>query len=82
MARPEILDRPAVEILIDDGGADVGRARHGRRLPEALADAILRLLNTPSERVRLAIEARRLIEGEFDAHLNAARLRALWPIGK
>jgi glycosyltransferase involved in cell wall biosynthesis len=53
-----------------------------QRSPEALAEAILRVLSNPSERVCLATEARRLIENEFDAHQNAARLRALWPVEK
>lgn len=49
------------------------------RNPSALADALQRLLTTSAERVRLSVEARRLIEAEFDVHQNAGRLRALWP---
>ena len=45
--------------------------------PEALADALERLLEDSSLRVRLASQARRLIEREFDAHVNGARLRRL-----
>jgi colanic acid/amylovoran biosynthesis glycosyltransferase len=46
--------------------------------PAALAEALHRLLTNPAERVRLAAEARRLIEAEFDIHENARRIRALW----
>src|SRR5437764_5189502 len=36
MPRPEIIDRSPVEILLDDGRADVGRPRDGRSVPELL----------------------------------------------
>src|SRR4051794_21928533 len=39
MSRPEILDGSPVAILVDDRGADVRRARDGRRIAEPLADA-------------------------------------------
>ena len=38
MPRAKVVDRAPVEILLDDGGADVRRARNGRRVSEALAD--------------------------------------------
>src|SRR2546429_7717626 len=38
MARPEIIDRSPVQILLDDGGTDVGSARNRRRIAEPLAD--------------------------------------------
>src|SRR3954451_6836324 len=38
MSGPEILDRSAVEVLLDDCGTDVARARDRRRIPEAFAD--------------------------------------------
>src|SRR6266516_7208709 len=37
MPRPKIVDRSSVEILLDDGRADVRRARYGRRISEPLA---------------------------------------------
>src|SRR5439155_24630958 len=39
MARAIVIDRSAVEILVDDGGTDVRRARNRRRISELLADA-------------------------------------------
>src|SRR5262245_41917042 len=38
MARAEIVNGSAVEILLDDRRAHIGRARDRRRVPEALAD--------------------------------------------
>src|SRR5438874_2535965 len=38
MAGAEILDRSAVEILLDHGRAHVRRARYGGRVPELLGD--------------------------------------------
>jgi glycosyltransferase involved in cell wall biosynthesis len=49
-----------------------------QRDPQALADALERLLLDPALRVRLAREARRLIEAEFDIRRNAARRRVLF----
>jgi colanic acid/amylovoran biosynthesis glycosyltransferase len=49
-----------------------------QRDPQALADALGRLLMDPSLRVRLAREARRLMEAEFDIRRNTARRRALF----
>lgn len=46
--------------------------------PEALADAIERLIADPQLRVRLATNARRLVEAEFDTRRNSARLREIF----
>jgi glycosyltransferase involved in cell wall biosynthesis len=46
--------------------------------PAALAGAIERLLVDPELRVRLAAQARRLVEAEFDIHCNAARVRKVF----
>ena len=46
--------------------------------PMALATALKRLLTDPDLRVRLAAQARQLIESEFDIHRNAAAVRALF----
>lgn len=44
--------------------------------PSALADALERLLINPDLRVSTALNARTLIESEFDVHTNAACLRS------
>jgi glycosyltransferase involved in cell wall biosynthesis len=49
-----------------------------QRAPAALADALDRLLAGPELRVRLAEEARRFMETEFDIHRNTARRRAVF----
>lgn len=49
-----------------------------QRDPAALADALERLLDDAALRVRLAEAARRLVERDFDAHRNAARLREVF----
>jgi colanic acid/amylovoran biosynthesis glycosyltransferase len=46
--------------------------------PASLASAIERLLMDADLRVRLATQARRLIEDEFSVHRNAARLRDIF----
>lgn len=46
--------------------------------PAALAAALERLLADASLRVRLAAQARRLIEAEFDSQRNTAQLRAIF----
>ena len=48
--------------------------------PEALADALERLLADPGLRVRLAEEGRRLMETDFDIHRNTARRRAMFAL--
>jgi len=47
-----------------------------QRAPEALADALTRVLDDGALRVLLAENARRQIEGSFDVDRNAAELRA------
>ena len=49
-----------------------------QRSPAALADALNRLLSEPELRVRLATQARGLVEREFDVRRNAARLREIF----
>jgi len=49
-----------------------------QRDPAALARAATRLLEDPDTRVRLAIEARRLIETHFDVADNTARQREIF----
>ncbi|HET7479276.1 MAG TPA: glycosyltransferase [Rubrobacteraceae bacterium] len=49
-----------------------------QRDPEALATAIEWLIRDPELRVELAENARRLIEADFDIHVNAARLRQVF----
>ena len=46
--------------------------------PLSLADALERLLTEPDLRVSTALNARVLIETEFDVHINAARLRSCY----
>jgi glycosyltransferase involved in cell wall biosynthesis len=46
--------------------------------PQALADALDRLLADTGMRVRLAEEARRFMEAEFDIHRNTARRRVMF----
>ncbi|MGH3089942.1 MAG: glycosyltransferase [Rubrobacteraceae bacterium] len=46
--------------------------------PVSLADSLERLFDEPELRVRLAREARAVIEGDFDVHGNAARLREVF----
>src|SRR4051794_4895757 len=63
MPRPEILDRSPVSILLDDGGADVGRTCNGRRVSEPLAD-LAHYLGNASLRLRLGFG--RAVLGELD----------------
>lgn len=51
------------------------------RDPEALADALERLLGNPALRTQLAERGRALIEAEFDVDRNAAQLRTLFGSG-
>jgi glycosyltransferase involved in cell wall biosynthesis len=50
--------------------------------PSALAEALGRLLGDEEMRVRLATEARQLIETSFDIHANATRLRKVFGTGQ
>lgn len=62
------------EIITDgDTGLLVGQAD-----PQALGDALSRLLADPPLRARLAHNARRVIERDFDIRRNTARQRALF----
>src|SRR3954451_21319847 len=47
MPRPEIVDRPSVEILLDDGWADVRRSGDRRRVSEPLRDMAHHCRNSP-----------------------------------
>ena len=46
--------------------------------PEALATALVRMLAVADLRQRFSTAGRALIAQEFDQHVNAARLRAIW----
>jgi glycosyltransferase involved in cell wall biosynthesis len=46
--------------------------------PSGLSEAIEDLLRDESRRVRLAVNARRLIEKQFDVHRNAEEMRSLF----
>jgi glycosyltransferase involved in cell wall biosynthesis len=48
------------------------------RAPQALADAIERMVRDPAARQRMGEAARHLAESNFDAHRNAGRLLALY----
>jgi len=49
-----------------------------QRDPQALADAVRQLLETPALRVRLAVEGRRLIEAEFDNRYTSQCRRKIY----
>jgi glycosyltransferase involved in cell wall biosynthesis len=63
---PEVLKDNVTGLMIPQHDAN------------ALAEAIKKLLGDPALRVRLAAEARALIEREFDIRVNAARQRELF----
>src|SRR5947208_515450 len=63
MSWAEILDRSAVEILVDHGGADVRAARNSRRIAELLADAPHHGRN---DALRLALGVRGTALGQRD----------------
>lgn len=63
---PEILLDHETGLLISQNDA------------KALADAIERLLNNDDLRIKLARNARRLIEQQFDIHNNAVKIRELF----
>ena len=64
--------------LVEDGRT--GLLVHPRD-PEALADAMERLLGNPALRQKLALAARRRIEGGFECWETAKALQKLLPIG-
>lgn len=66
---PEILKHDQTGLMVP------------QRDPEALADALQRLLSSPDLRVRLARQARRRVESDYDIRLNTARLRELFQAG-
>jgi glycosyltransferase involved in cell wall biosynthesis len=68
-------DVTGIPEVVQDGQTGLTVAQHD---PGALATAADRLLGDGALRVRLAGNARRLIEQEFDVHRNAARLRAIF----
>ena len=49
-----------------------------QRDPQALAQALRRLFDDVSMRLRLAERARQLVESEFDIHINSRRLREVF----
>lgn len=63
---PEVLRHEETGLMV---------AQHD---PAALARALGRLLGNPDVRVRLAVQARRLVEDRFDAVRNTARLRDIF----
>lgn len=67
---PEILRHDETGLMV---------AQHARG---DLAQAIGQLLYNPKLRVRLAAEARRLVETEFDIRRNSARLREIFQPGE
>lgn len=67
-------DVTGIPEVLRDGETGLNVPQHH---PEALADALARLLHDGALRVRLAAAARALIEREFDIVKNAALLRAL-----
>jgi colanic acid/amylovoran biosynthesis glycosyltransferase len=71
-------DVTGIPEVLRDGETGLMVPQHD---PAALAAAIERLLSSPALRARLAANARRLMEAEFDVHRNAAHLRALFQAG-
>ena len=64
---PELIEDGRTGLLVEERDA------------ASLAAKLDRLLTDGAARHALAVAARRRIEGEFDIHVNAARLRALFP---
>src|SRR3954471_22508809 len=63
MSWPKILERSAVEVLLDDGRADVGRARNGRGVSEPLS---YQPHHTRDDLLRLGLGFRDPVLGERD----------------
>jgi len=70
-------DVTGIPEVLHDGETGLMAPQHD---PTALATAIERLLDDAELRLRLAANARRLIEKEFDIHRNTARQRAIFGI--
>jgi colanic acid/amylovoran biosynthesis glycosyltransferase len=68
-------DVTGIPEAVRDGETGLAVPQHD---PTALAAAIERLLLEKALRVRLAVNARRLVEREFDIRRNASRLRAVF----
>jgi len=68
-------DVTGIPEVLHDGETGL---RVSQRDPAALAAALKRLLADSALRVRLAEQARRLIEAEFDSRRNTAHLRAIF----
>src|SRR6266540_7082883 len=73
MTRPEVRDRAAVEVLLDDRGADVGRPSDGRRISEALGDPAH---DSRESTLRLGLPGGNLPLGERDRSGERAAPRA------
>lgn len=76
------LGTPCVSTAVTGIPEIVRDGETGRLVPErdpdALASAIVPLLSDSSLRVRLAEQARGLVEREFDIHRNAAAIRSMF----
>ena len=68
-------DVTGIPEVVRDGETGLLVRQHD---PLALATALKRLLTDPDLRVRLATQARQLIESEFDIHRNADAVRSLF----
>jgi glycosyltransferase involved in cell wall biosynthesis len=68
-------DVTGIPEVVRDGDTGLMVPRHD---PPALADALERMLDDAALRVRLAENARQLIEAEFDLHRNTPALRAVF----
>ncbi|HEX6828578.1 MAG TPA: glycosyltransferase [Burkholderiales bacterium] len=68
-------DVTGIPEILHDGDTGLMVPQHDARI---LADALERLLDDANLREKLAANARRLMESEFDIHRNAARIRAVF----
>jgi len=68
-------DVTGIPEILEDGETGLSVPQHDA---EGLADACQRLLARPDLRVRLARNARGLVERRFDIRVNAARIRKLF----
>ncbi len=69
VARPEVLDRATIQVLLDDRGADVRRPRDGRRIPESFANASH---DRRDDSLRFGVAARNVPFGERDCRRQRA----------